>query len=203
MFRLKSLLLLIGAVGFLSISKSQAQEYRLPPEVKLQESVIPKANLDALRYYPKFFVDLVVSDTRRLPGLAGSIRKQGNFFSIPIEVIIKNQGNRPATPFKVATHFVGSNGTFLAAFSKLTGQTSWYQFVNHNLAGGASVSLKGRVLISDRYAGQIIRIYAVADSCAGEEFTPSYCRVREINENNNQGPSISVRLPGRLYAKSK
>ena len=44
-------------------------------------------------------------------------------------------------------------------------------------------------------SGQTVSITLEADSCAGDEFVPGYCRVPESDEANNVSARLSETLP--------
>jgi len=53
----------------------------------------------------------------------------------------------------------------------------------------------GKVTFHPSMQGATVSLTAIADSCAGEEFMPSYCRVQESNETNNVSAPLSLSLP--------
>jgi hypothetical protein len=124
----------------------------------------------------------------------GTIVAKGQV-ELPIRVVIKNQGGVPADIFKVSAEYKGAKGgMFLAPFT-VPGQGFWYPYTNAPLAVGRQVTFEGKVTFSSALQGEIVALWAIADSCAGEESVPDYCRVQESNEDNNESASISVSLP--------
>jgi hypothetical protein len=113
----------------------------------------------------------------------------------PIRVVISNQGGSSAGIFKVSTDVTSTNGTFNVSFT-VPGQNSYgFPFTTAPVAAGGQVRFQGYLTFSPRYAGQQVSITAIADSCAGDEFQPTYCRVDERNEGNNVSAPLKVTLP--------
>lgn len=140
--------------------------------------------------------DLVVT---RLEATGSPTVNPQNSVEVPIRVVVKNQGNKSAGIFKVATEFTGSpvdpTRSFVVAFT-VTGQGSiWYPFTTGSLAAGSTVDFSGKVTFHPSNHGVTVSLKAIADSCSGDEFMPSYCRVKESNENNNVSTPISLALP--------
>jgi hypothetical protein len=117
---------------------------------------------------------------------------------VPIRVVIRNQGGVAATIFKVSTEYTGSSGTFLVAFTVPGQDNSWYPYTSAPLAAGSEVVFEGVVTFGSYMQGETVSLRATADSCAGDEFMPDYCRVEESNEGNNESTSISVSLPSNF-----
>jgi hypothetical protein len=113
---------------------------------------------------------------------------------VPIRVVVTNQGGVAADIFKVSTEYTGSSGTFLVAFTVPGQDNSWYPYTIAPLAAGSEVAFKGLVTFSNVW-DETVSLRATADSCAGDEFVPDYCRVEESNEGNNESTSIPVSLP--------
>ncbi len=136
--------------------------------------------------------DLIVSGI----ALAGNpvLNKDGSI-NVPLAVTILNRGGRTAERFKTAVWYRSRAGTYVAPFSA-AGQGGWYPFVG-SVAPGARASLRGAVTLPAYRQGETVTIWAEADSCSGEEFTRSYCRVDESNERNNGSRALSVQLPQR------
>ncbi len=121
---------------------------------------------------------------------------QSGYFEVPIRVIVKNQGDLTASTFKVSVSYTGPDGsTFLAPFTVPGQSSTWYPSTSTSLDGGNTVTFDGIVSLSSKLQGQTVSLQATADSCAGDEFMPKYCRVAESNEANNVSAPISVYLP--------
>lgn len=118
-----------------------------------------------------------------------------NSVVVPIQLIIKNQGNAAADIFKVSTEYTGSSGTFVVPF--VVGNTTdiWYPYTNASLNSNSTVTFTGSVIFPPSKHGETVTLIAIADSCSGDEFMPDYCRVEESNEDNNKAAAISVSLP--------
>jgi len=116
-------------------------------------------------------------------------------FEVPFQVVVKNQGGLPAGIFKVSVSYTGPDGTFVIPFTVPGQQDNRYPYTSAPLAAGASVTFEGKVILSARLQGQTVSLRALADSCAGEERMPGYCRVQESNEGNNESAPVAVSLP--------
>lgn len=114
--------------------------------------------------------------------------------SVPMRVIVRNQGKGPAGRFKVGMDYIRPGGaTFGVAFN--VGGDVTYPWID-SLAPGASKALTGTVSFEEGSdpTGQRFSFVAIADSCAGEEFSSPNCHVSESKEDNNKR-TLSVRLP--------
>jgi hypothetical protein len=114
---------------------------------------------------------------------------------VPIRVTILNQGGSPADTFKVSTSVSTGSDSSLVRFSVPGSDSDWHPSTSAPLAAGAEVSFDGVVTILDDLQGQTVSLRALADSCAGDEVMPEYCRVQESNEDNNESSPVSVSLP--------
>ena len=113
---------------------------------------------------------------------------------VPLRVIARNLGDTEAEVFKLHVDYTGPAGTFVAPFS-VPGETSaFYPFARGALAPGTDMSFEGIVRLPGELAGETISLTAVADSCAGEEFMPAFCRVEENEEGNNEA-TLQQELP--------
>jgi hypothetical protein len=120
-----------------------------------------------------------------------------NRIVLPVRVIVKNQGDADADVFKVSTSYMGSRETHVVAFTVPKRSHPWYPYTWDSLEAGAELSLDGTVTFDPSLHDTTVALFAYADSCSGEEFMPSYCRIDESNEGNNQSKSVSVDLPQR------
>jgi hypothetical protein len=121
---------------------------------------------------------------------------------VPVVMVVANEGDVAAVPFKVAAHFTSARGTFLAffdpddsdqvagsgAYAFTTGELSW-------VPGENEITITGTAVFSEDRQGEQVEIFAVADSCAGEEIVPDTCRVAEFDEANNESVRVAVTLP--------
>lgn len=140
--------------------------------------------------------DLVVSDIRP----AGPPTASGGSVVYPLEVEVTNQGGGSAGPFKVSAQYTGGviapGNSVVVPFDDTPGPPpSWYPMRNTPLGPGASATFRGDVIFHPREHGVTVSLTAKADSCAGDEFMPSHCRVRESNEGNNVSSPVSLALP--------
>lgn len=136
-------------------------------------------------------IDLVIS-TIELTG-APRISTDGTV-EVPLRVIARNQGDTVAGIFKLHVEYTSPSGNFVAPFSVPGEASAFYPFARGVLAPGADTSFEGVVRLPGELAGETISLTAVADSCAGEEFVPAFCRVEESEEGNNEA-TLQQELP--------
>jgi hypothetical protein len=128
------------------------------------------------------------------------ITNADNSVEYPLLVEVTNQGNEPAGPFKISTQYSGgaidAARTFLVGFDVPAGSPfTYYPSTTAPLAVGASETFDGHVVFHPAEHGVTVSLTAIADSCAGDEFMPAYCRVDESNETNNESSAVSLALP--------
>ncbi len=118
-----------------------------------------------------------------------------NKVEVPISVTVKNQGLMTAGTFKVSTSYTGARGTFTVAFTVYGQNSLWYPWTTNPLPAGNEVTFSGKVTFHPSVHNETVSLAALADSCSGDEFVPSYCRVKESGESNNWSSSVSLYLP--------
>lgn len=106
---------------------------------------------------------------------------------VRLRVTVRNDGLGSAVRFKLAAEAQGLKANprgYYAVPLHATGSAfSWYSFTD-GLAAGQSRTLRLTAILSKNFnANPTLRI--TADSCSGEEFAASYCRVAEMDERNN------------------
>ena len=155
----------------------------------VQAVVVPSATTEEVDViFPQ--ADLVVT----------RLTQNGNFvvtattIEVPIQVEIHNQGTRAADIFKAALEFTANDGTFGVAFTVPGEANAFYPFTDISLLSGSSVPFSGRAIFPRARRDEQVLLTAIADSCAGDEFMPEYCRVNESNEANNLSGSLSITL---------
>jgi hypothetical protein len=142
--------------------------------------------------------DLIVT---RLEQTEGINFGPNNELIVPIQAVVKNQGNAPAQVFKVAAFYTnGELGPFVAAFransaDNVDPNNGFYPFTRYEVAPGGEVTFEGVVIFNVIENQSSLSLKIVADSCSGEEFAPQTCRVAEADENNNESPPILVEFP--------
>lgn len=139
--------------------------------------------------------DLVVT---RIESTGPATVNETNFVEVPISVTVLNRGTADAGIFKTSIMFIGPNtfeNGFNVAFTVPDQSDRWYPWTRNSLAPGSEVSFRGILTFHSSRRGQTISLYAVVDSCGGDEFMPAYCRVIESNEGNNNSNTISLMLP--------
>jgi hypothetical protein len=125
---------------------------------------------------------------------------------VPVLMVVANEGDVPAVPFKVAVEytsaFVRLGGPFLVFFQPEETESvvggDGFAFTTEELSwipGENELLITGMAVFSESRQGDEVEIFAVADSCAGEEFVPDECRVAEFDEENNRSPGVRVTLP--------
>lgn len=118
---------------------------------------------------------------------------------LPVRVTVENQGTGDAHPFKLAAVYQGGptnpDRDFVVAFSVAGGSSLWYPRRTERLAAGGSWTVDGELVFQPPASGHTVSIAIEADSCAGDEFVPGYCRAPESNEANNVSARVSSDLP--------
>ena len=128
-----------------------------------------------------------------------TFENDGSVANLPLKVTVKNFGGSTDENFKTSVDVaVGSGQRFVRPFT-VTGQRDiWYPWQS-GLGIGEEVTFSGNLQIGlpggDSLYGQSVTIIALADSCSGDEFMPSYCRVEESLENNNEN-EITIQTQG-------
>ncbi|MGD1808772.1 S8 family serine peptidase [Dapis sp. BLCC M126] len=121
---------------------------------------------------------------------------------LPIEVVVKNQGDATAEDlFKVDVQYTQEGeAPFVVAFtadetSEVNPDNPWYPFTKNPLDAGDEVTFTGELtFIDDSLLGEEISLVATADSKSGDEFIPDFGRVEESNEDNNSSEIVEVTL---------
>lgn len=140
---------------------------------------------------PAAIPDLVITDFETT---GAPFFREDQGVSVPVSVVIKNQGNANAGIFKVSLHYTGSQGGPFAVAFQVEGQANlWYPYTSASLAPGNEVTFEGNALFI--HGNDTVSLWAFADSCSGDEFMPEYCRVNESNETNNESEIITLTLP--------
>lgn len=113
---------------------------------------------------------------------------------VPVVVVVSNIGRGTAAPFKVSLSFSTALGVSGVAF-RVPGQSNpFYPFTRGPLGPGDSASFEGVAVFDSSLSGQTVTLWAVADSCLGDELMPAYCRVDETSERNNQSERVEFVL---------
>jgi len=141
--------------------------------------------------------DIVVTDFR-VTGSAEILPGQKRI-TLPIYVVIQNQGGIDADTFKLSVQYstsdLASGGKFVVPFMVEGQADAWYPYTTGPLGRGGTVAFRGSIMFPESLQGQTIMLSILADSCAGDEYMPPYCRVFEGNEGNNDAELIGIRLP--------
>lgn len=146
--------------------------------------------IDPIIVRPLLAPDLVVSGI----SLRGTpTRVAGGFVKIPLLVTVKNQGQRSASPSKVAVYYKLNGNEYVGAFAVAGQSNIWYP-MTETLAPGASKAFRGVLTVRIQNQPKT-DLKAEADSCSGDEFMPAYCRVSETSEANNRRTLGNVSIP--------
>lgn len=124
---------------------------------------------------------------------------------IPFSVTVQNRGTDPAPPFKVSVEYeIVSGGVSTlppagGAPFRVAGQANvWYPQTSAPLPPGpppaSTVTFTGEVVLDRAFSGALVRLRAIADSTAGEEFADPAGRVRESDETNNATAWVDTRV---------
>lgn len=124
-----------------------------------------------------------------------SVEREG-VLVIPFSVTVQNRGTEPAGPFKISVEYEVVSGGVPTLPStggvpfRVPGQANvWYPQTTVPLPPGpppgSTVTFTGEVVLDRAFAAALIRLRAIADSIAGEEFADPAGRVRESDETNN------------------
>jgi hypothetical protein len=135
--------------------------------------------------------DLVVS-TFEVAGTV-SLGADGRIW-VPVIVTITNRGTAVAPIFKISGEYRSSLGAFDVPFVVPGEGLVWYPFTDEPLAAGGAVTFRMEMSLPESLRGLAVELRVVADSCAGDEFMPAYCRVEESDETNNLA-DLTVRVP--------
>jgi hypothetical protein len=118
--------------------------------------------------------------------------------NLPLTVTFTNLGDSTSTRFKLSVEVVDPSGKFVKPFTVPASADRWYPWKT-GLPRGATYSFRGTVYLGipggASLHGKRITIITHVDSCAGDEFLPDYCRIRESNEANNHTYQRSITLP--------
>ena len=124
---------------------------------------------------------------------------------VPFSVTVQNRGTDPAPPFKVSVEYeIVSGGVptlplLGGAPFRVAGQADmWYPRTTALLPPGpppaSTVTFTGEVILDRAFSGALVRLRAIADSTAGEEFADPVGRVRESDESNNATPWVDTQM---------
>jgi hypothetical protein len=138
-----------------------------------------------------------------IPDMIASLRTTGapavvnGSVELPVTVQVKNQGYGQFGKFKVSVEFkrVGFNDSFVVAFDVPGQNNDWYPMVIDPIGHEQSATFAGRLTFDPAVRGERIVLRAIADSCAGDNGMPDFCRIRESDERNNKSAPVWVALP--------
>lgn len=143
--------------------------------------------------------NLVVVDLHQ----SGDTTHGDGTIDVPVELVLRNDGDVSAGIFKVSAAYSGGNisatsasfvGFFAESSEDVDPHDGPYPFTSHDLAPDAVVTFRGVLRFSDKEEGSTVSVSAIADSCQGEEFPSPDCRVAEFDEDDNESSSIPIVL---------
>lgn len=114
---------------------------------------------------------------------------------VPVHVAVKNRGSSEAGVFKIAIMYTGVDGPRYTSFLVKGQKDPRYVQTRGILKPGSEFVFNGTVVFHPSEQAMIVPMYAVVDSCNGERDMPTYCRVDESSEKNNQSDPVSIILP--------
>ena len=120
-----------------------------------------------------------------------------NSVEAPLQVVVENIGDGSAGVFKVAVFYTepGAVVEYVVPFTVPGQASTWYPSTSGPLAPGATETFNGVLTFPPTLHGIDVDFVSEADSCAGDEFMPTYCSVQESDETNNESYTITLELP--------
>lgn len=136
--------------------------------------------------------DFVVPD---ITGPTTIIRESGGETTIPIEVVVGNQGTDPARLYgkNNIVYTYESGAAFMAPFKTPFETNSHFFRRKAWIDPGSRVTLNGTVKVPSPRLNEVISLSAIVDWCKSPSGT-EHCRVRESNEKNNESQQISTEI---------
>jgi len=135
---------------------------------------------------------------------AAAVRHPSGHYLVPVDVTVVNGGNEIAGRFKIAAQYshVSFSGFLETTVSSLrTSDGSFtsdghYTWTTRALFPGRTSTFRASILVPKAIPrGATVYFRFNADSCAGDEFMPYFCRVQESEESNNFSLTKSIVLP--------
>ena len=135
---------------------------------------------------------------------AAAVRHPSGHYLVPVDVTIVNGGNETAGRFKIAAQyshvsFSGFRDTTASSLRTPDGSFTsdgHYIWTSRALFPGRTATFRASVLVPNSIPrGATVYFRFHADSCAGDEFMPYFCRVPESDEFNNFSLTKSIVLP--------
>lgn len=166
----------IACIGLL-FSGCVANGVRIPDSYSLPDLVVP------------------ILETKGTP----TVNLEEEHIEVSIRVVVENQGDKAADLFQVAAFYTDTYGEHGVPFLVPGLNAGWYPYTTEPLAVGDNVTFVGNLTFPLWAGGSTVSIKVQADTCIGAEFVdPSYCRVEEEDEDNNESDAIVVSLPVSL-----
>ncbi len=111
---------------------------------------------------------------------------------VDLYVRVRNRGTADATTFQVAvaysTEEIGTR--YLVPYT--VGEATWFPVVEGPLPPDAFYEIIGTVTLP-KTIPEVVYLWVTVDSCTGSEFLPTYCRVNESDETNNEAGPLTIR----------
>ena len=122
---------------------------------------------------------------------------------LPLQITVTNRGGSDSGPFKIAVQGrTEKSGTLTRAFFLNGNPQSSYINVD-NIPAGGQAQFTGFVAFYGEEPNTTAWVTAEADSCAGDELMPAYCRVQEYDESNNVSNELKGSLVGFAPLQNK
>jgi hypothetical protein len=133
-----------------------------------------------------------------------AVRHPSGHFLVPVDVTVVNGGDEIAGRFKIAVQYshVSFSGFLETTVSSLRNpdgsftSDGHYTWTSRAIFPGRTATFRASILVPKAIPrGATVYFRFHADSCAGDEFMPFFCRVQESDERNNYSLTKSIVLP--------
>jgi hypothetical protein len=127
---------------------------------------------------------------------------QVDYFEVPVQIVVENQGWRDAGPFYVTIAFRYGDDSSPVPLA-IPGSQSGYAMSNAPLSPGQAIAFDGEVWLPIGRVpfGATVELSATADSCLPDRtLSDPPCMVEESNEANNNSPAVFVTMPESNFA---
>jgi hypothetical protein len=126
----------------------------------------------------------------------GSHQATQDSVTVPVRVVIRNDGNVAAGTFKLAAKYTDDNGVESVTAFRVPGQADqFYPFIGAPLEPGGDITIDGVVAFFGVSGGQVVQLRVEVDSCSEDQLPEPPCRVDEFDESNNFSAAIPVAIP--------
>jgi hypothetical protein len=149
---------------------------------------------DYVRYRTEGFIEMPNLSVREFEVLGAGSAISGGGWRVPVWITVRNVGSVPAyvTPFFLVSADTGGvhRPLFYNSGTGVANHLNQWVKVTSAIGAGGNRSFGAYVIFPARPAtGTVITV--TADSCADDDLAPTYCRVLESGESNNQGDALT------------